>query len=139
VNAYTYDEIRIGQEESFQIAITDEDMAAFRKITGDDNPIHCDDAYAKQRGYEGRVVYGMLTASYLSALAGMYLPGEHSLIHETAVKFVAPNTKIGRMITVCGKVAEKHDIFKRLTITVTVADDSGAKLLRGTMKVGMAR
>jgi acyl dehydratase len=139
VNTYTYDEIAIGQEESFCIQVTDTAMEMFRQITGDNNPLHCDEKYARSRGYDGRVVYGMLTASYLSTLAGMYLPGEHSLIHEVNIKFTAPNSATGKgAITVNGRVTEKHDIFKRLTLKVAITADDGTKLLRGTMKVGVA-
>jgi acyl dehydratase len=139
VNTYTYEDIKIGQEESFCVQITDVDMEMFRQITGDNNPLHCDEDYARSRGYGGRVVYGMLTASYLSTLAGMYLPGEHSLIHEVDVKFTAPNGEIGKgAITISGRVTEKHDLFKRLTLKVTITADDGTKLLRGTMRAGVA-
>ena len=56
-------------------------MARFEAITGDVSPIHMDAEYAQKRGYPGRVVYGMLGASLFSTLAGVYLPGEHCLLH----------------------------------------------------------
>ena len=52
-------------------------MDQFLAITGDCSPIHVDADYAKDRGYPGCVVYGMLGASFFSTLAGVYLPGEH--------------------------------------------------------------
>jgi acyl dehydratase len=137
VNAYSYDNIEIGHTESFHAILSENDMAAFRKITGDDNPLHRDDAYAQQHGYPGRLAYGMLTASYLSTLAGVYLPGKYSLIHEVTVQFTAPNCKIGGGITVTGKVTDKHDMWKRLDIKVQIVSDDGVKLLRGSMKVGV--
>ncbi|MFP3154168.1 dehydratase [Lachnospiraceae bacterium ZAX-1] len=138
MKSYAYDDIAIGQEESFEITITAEDMEMFRKITGDDNPLHCDDSYAKKSGYDGRVVYGMLTASYLSALAGMYLPGEKSLIYETGVKFAKPLVwHSGVNLTVCGKVVEKNDMFRHIIIKVSITDSVGTKILRETMKVGV--
>lgn len=140
MNTYTYDQITIGQEESFAVTITDDDMEFFRKITGDDNPLHCNETFAKTRGYEGRVVYGMLTASYLSTLAGIYLPGENSLIYEVETKFVKPlvlhnNTNL----IVHGRVAEKNDVFKRIVIKVQIKDHCGEKILRGAMKVGVTQ
>ncbi|MDR1000790.1 MAG: dehydratase [Clostridiales bacterium] len=139
MNKFTYDDITVGQEASFTVTITDNNMAAFRMITGDDNPLHCDFGYAVNRGYDGRVTYGMLTASYLSALAGMHLPGERSLIHEVEVKFVKPLVlRNNANLTVYGKVSEKNDMFKRIVIKVTITNDNGDKVLRGTMKVGVA-
>lgn len=138
MNTYTYDEIQIGQEESFHAAITDEDMAAFRKITGDFNSLHCDDAYARQRGYDRRVVYGMLTASYLSALAGMYLPGKHCLIHQVEVKFAKVHYPGSGTLAVYGKCTEKQDTFRRIVLKVRVTNEAGETILRGQMKIGVA-
>jgi acyl dehydratase len=140
VNRFTYDQLTVGQEESFTVAITDKEMVFFRKITGDDNPLHCNEVYAKTRGYDGRIVYGMLIASYLSTLAGMYLPGENSLIYEVETKFVKPLVLYNKInLTIHGKVAEKNDVFKRIVIKVQIIDDNGEKILRGTMKVGVAQ
>jgi 3-hydroxybutyryl-CoA dehydratase len=140
MKTYTFDEIQVGQEESFTAVIESEHMEMFRKITGDSNPLHCDEGYAKERGYGGRVVYGMLTASYLSTLAGMYLPGQRSLIHEVEVKFTKALVLVGSTnLTIHGRVEEKNDTFSRLVIKVTVMNESGDKILRGTMKVGVAQ
>lgn len=139
MNQYTFEEIEIGQEESFNTVITAEHMAMFRAITGDNNPLHCDEKYAQSRGYAGRVVYGMLTASYLSTLAGMYLPGKRSLIYEVETKFAAPLVlDESAKLNVCGKVVEKNDLFKRIVLKVIITDEDGNKVLRGTMKVGVA-
>lgn len=138
MNTYTFDEISIGQEEEFCVRITEREMELFRQITKDDNPLHCSEAYAKSRGHKSRVAYGMLTASYLSTLAGMYLPGKLSFIHEVEVKFlkpVFPDEK--ETLRVCGTVTEKNDTFKRITLKVAIVGSSGTKYLRGIMKVGV--
>lgn len=137
MNCYTFDEIQIGHKESFVVTLSDGDIEAFRKITGDNNPLHCDDKYARERGYNGRVVYGMLTASYLSTLAGVYLPGEKCLIHEVTTKFDAPITEVGN-IRVCGEVVKKHDLFRLLTLNVEIRSGENVLLLHGTMKVSVA-
>ncbi len=62
MNHFTYEEISTGQTEEFSTVITDVMLDSFRVITGDDNPLHRDDEYAKERDYKGRVAYGMLTA-----------------------------------------------------------------------------
>ena len=89
-NAYGYGEIREGQTECFRVEVTAEKMELFEAITGDQNPLHLDDGFARQMGYDGRVAYGMLTASFYSTLAGMYLPGRWSLIHSVEAKFLRP-------------------------------------------------
>ena len=81
MNHYTLAEMTPGLSESFTVTVTEEMMARFEAITGDVSPIHMDAEYAQKRGYPGRVVYGMLGASFFSTLAGVYLPGEHCLLH----------------------------------------------------------
>lgn len=138
MNSYTYDEISVGQEESFRIDLTDEKVRAFRAITGDKNPLHTDVEYAKSKNYNDKVVYGMLTASFLSTLAGMYLPGKYSLIHSVEVKFPkALYASEGNNLTVHGKVLEKVDRFNLLILKVSIENSVGEKVCRGTMKVGV--
>ena len=81
MNHYTLAEMTPGLTEEFTVTVTPEMMDAFRAITGDVSPIHIDADYARGRGFPGRVVYGMLGASFFSTLAGVYLPGEHCLLH----------------------------------------------------------
>ena len=90
MNHYTFEEIKTGMEEQFSVTITEQMMQQFREMTGDVNPLHCDETFAKEKGFDGKVAYGMLTASFLSTMAGVYLPGENSLIQSVEVKFVKP-------------------------------------------------
>ena len=113
MNIYSYEEIEIGAEEKFEVTITTEMMEKFRDITGDVNPLHCDKEFAVSQGYPSEVVYGMLTASFYSALGGIYLPGKYCLIHSVEVKFVSP-VYVGDRLTVDGKVTEKNDTFQLL-------------------------
>lgn len=134
MNTYTYDEIEVGQAESFTVTVTEDMLASFKAITGDNNPLHNDEDFAKAKGQPGRVAYGMLTASFLSTLAGVYLPGERSLIQQVEIKFAKP-VYIGDTLTVTGQVAEKNDTVQRIELKVTIINQEGAKVLRGKMGV----
>ena len=73
MNEYCFEDIQIGQTESFQKEITVEMEDSFRKITGDTNPLHWDDVFAIEVGngkFKSHVSFGMLTASFYSTLAG---------------------------------------------------------------------
>ena len=137
MNEYTYEEIEQGHKESFSVTVTEEMMESFCKMTGDINPLHNEKEYAKSLGHPGRVVYGMLTASLLSTLAGVYLPGKRSLIQEVKVKFAKP-VYIGDTITVEGVVEEKHDVYSLLVLKVTMRNGAGEKVCRATMQVGVS-
>jgi len=136
VNEYTYEEIEIGHKESFSVTITKEMLQSFKQITGDINPLHNDEEYAKSKGHPQVVAYGMLTASFLSTLAGVYLPGKRSLIHETNVKFAKP-VYVGDTINIEGIVDEKNDTFSLLMIKFNMRNQNGVKICRGTMQVGV--
>lgn len=134
MNHYTYDEITIGQKVSFEAIVTEQMLDAFRGLTGDINPLHTDGAYAEEEGYEGRVAYGMLTASFMSTLAGVYMPGERSLIKEMKIKFAKP-VYPGDTITVSGEVTDKNDTFNMIVLKVTIRNDKDEKVLRGSMDI----
>lgn len=137
MNDLSYEEIEVGHRESFSVTVTEEMMDKFLAITGDVNPLHNDEDYARSAGHPGRVVYGMLSASLLSTLAGVYLPGKRSLIHEVKIKFAKP-VYIGDTLTVEGTVEEKHDVYSLLVLKVTVRNQSGDKVCRAKMQVGVS-
>ena len=82
MNEYQFSEIQIGDQESFIYHLDENKMRLFREISGDENPLHTDIDFAKEKGYSENVVYGQLTAAALSTLAGMYIPGKLSIIHK---------------------------------------------------------
>ena len=109
MNHYTMADMTPGRTEEFTVTVTAEMMDAFCALTGDTSPIHIDEGYARERGYPGRVVYGMLGASFFSTLAGVYLPGEHCLLHGVECKFAKP-VFIGDTLTVRGTVVRVSEI-----------------------------
>ena len=133
---FNFEEIDVGYEVSFDYNITDDKMQKFLEITGDINPLHNDLSYAKSKGYSEKVVYGMLTSAILSTLAGVYLPGEKSLIHEVSVSFVKPVFISNCPLLVKGKVVKKDERFKQIEIKCSIFDNKGDKVLRGNMKIG---
>ena len=136
MNEYKYEDITVGMKESFSVRVTEEMMGQFLQITGDNNPLHNDEAYAREKGFPSRVAYGMLTASFLSTLAGVYLPGKYSLIYNVQTEFPKP-VFIGDELTVTGKVSEKDDRFRMFTVKVSITNGSGKKVCRGKMTIGV--
>ena len=136
MNTYTYNEINVGIQEEFEVTITDEMMKQFEVISGDINPLHIDEGYAKKKGMLGRVVYGMLTSSFYSKLVGVYLPGEKCLLQEIDISFRSP-VYINDKLTVIGKVVSKNDIFNQVTIKAWVINGEGKKVSKARIKVGV--
>ena len=138
MNEYTYDDIHIGQMESFTVTVTEEMMKLFCVVTGDDNPLHTDEEYAAMQGFDKRVVYGMLTSSFVSTLAGVYLPGRYSLIRSVELKFPKA-VLVGDELTVSGEVTDKNDDYRFFTMKVTIRNAAGDKVCRGRMEIGVLR
>lgn len=138
MNHYRLADLTPGVTESFTVTITEEMMAQFYAITGDNSPIHMDADYAAGRGYPGRVVYGMLGASFLSTLAGVYLPGEHCLLHGVDLKFAKP-IFIGDTLTVTGVVDEVNDTFREIIIKASIVNQDGKKVTRAVIRAGVAQ
>ena len=138
MNHYRLADLTPGVTESFTVTITEEMMAQFYAITGDNSPIHMDADYAAGRGYPGRAVYGMLGASFLSTLAGVYLPGEHCLLHGVDLKFAKP-IFIGDTLTVTGVVDEVNDTFREITIKASIVNQDGKKVTRAVIRAGVAQ
>jgi 3-hydroxybutyryl-CoA dehydratase len=79
--------------------VRDEDVAAFAAVTGDDNPVHLDEAFAGGTIFKGRVAHGMLAAGYISALLGAELPGPGAIYLSQTLDFKRP-IRIGDEVTV---------------------------------------
>ena len=136
MNDYTYNEINIGHEEEFTQEITHEMENSFREITGDENPLHKDDFFARKDGkFEGHVCFGMLTASLLSTMAGMYLPGKYSLIHSIDnISFKKP-VYVGDTLKIGAIVVDKQDDLQLLILDVIIRNQHNKVVLKAIMKV----
>jgi acyl dehydratase len=131
---YTFNEIKIGQSKKFQITITESMVNDFAKISGDFSPIHMDETYAKSTTFNKRVVHGMLLASFLSRVDGMYLPGKHALYFSQNVEFRNP-CFIGDELTIESKVTDKSISTKILKIESKIFNQKNKILLYGEGKV----
>jgi len=134
LSEYTFDEIEIGLTKQFQITITESIIDDFAKLTGDFSPIHMDKDYASTTTFEKRVVDGMLLASFLSKIVGMYLPGKHALYFSQSLDFRQP-CFIGDTITVSSIVIDKSPSTKILKIESKITNQLGKILLSGIGRV----
>ena len=137
-NEYIYEDIAIGMNACFTVTVTPEQMAMFRDMSGDVNPLHNDEAYAKSLGYPDRVSFGMLSASFLSTLAGVYIPGKYSIIHSVDVSFPKP-VIVGDQLSISGTVIEKNEVYRYFIMQVSITNQRNEKVCRGKMQIGVAK
>ena len=138
MNNYCFSDISIGMKESFQKEITAEMEDMFRQISGDENPLHRLDDFAieiSNNKFKKHVSFGMLTASLFSTMAGVYLPGENSLIHSfDEISFLQP-VYAGDLLTVEGEVEDKSEGLNLIKIKVKITNQDNKTVSRAKMKV----
>jgi len=133
-NELSYNEISIGQQESFIIKITESMVEKFSNLSGDLNPLHMDNQFAESSSFKKRIVHGMLLASFFSQLIGMKLPGKNALYFSQTLNFRSP-CYIDDEIEVVGEVIEKSDSTQIITVSTSIFNKSKTCLIDGIAKI----
>jgi acyl dehydratase len=110
----------VGDSAEITKTIEQTDIQAFAEVTGDRNPIHLDDDFAKTTRFGRRIAHGMLTASLISSVLANELPGEGSVYLGQTLQFVAPvfpGDEVTARVTV-KEVREDKPVVKLETICV---------------------
>jgi 3-hydroxybutyryl-CoA dehydratase len=105
------------------------DIDAFAKLTGDENPVHLDEAYAAQERFGSRIAHGMLAGGFISAVLGNDLPGPGSIYLSQTLRFRRP-VRIGDEVTARAEVVEINETRARVTLK-TVCTVSGEVVVDG--------
>lgn len=116
----TIDKLEIGQSASFTKTITETDVTLFAGISGDLNPVHVNDVYAKESRFKGRIAHGMLGASLISTVLGMYMPGPGCIYRKQDLSFKAPvylGDTLTATCTVKEKIVEKNIVVLETKVT----------------------
>jgi 3-hydroxybutyryl-CoA dehydratase len=136
VNSLDWSALGVGVSAEFEVTVTQAMLERFRTDTGDDNPLHHDAAYARKEGFAGPVVYGLLTSSFLSRLAGVHLPGERCLLQGVDVSFHKP-VYVGDQLTVRGEVTYRNEACRQAEIACRITNQHGDRVVRARLKVGV--
>ncbi|HSS20761.1 MAG TPA: SDR family oxidoreductase [Pyrinomonadaceae bacterium] len=87
---YSAADLRAGLKVSYEVEITEDDILAFARLTGDENPLHINADYARASNFQGRIVHGAYQTGLASALLGMHLPGQKVLLGTINARFPSP-------------------------------------------------
>jgi 3-hydroxybutyryl-CoA dehydratase len=113
--SYFFEDLELGMEASVSRTVSEADIVGFADVTGDRNPVHLDADYAARTMFKERIAHGMLTASYISAVFGMELPGPGVIYISQTLNFRAP-VKIGDEVVAKVKIAELFPAKRRALI-----------------------
>jgi len=125
---------KVGDSAEITKTIEQSDIDAFASVTGDRNPVHVDEEFAKTTRFGKRIAHGMLTASLISAVLANKLPGEGSVYLGQTLQFVAPvfpGDDITARVTV-KEIREDKPIVKLETICM---NQRGEIVIRGEATV----
>ena len=126
--------LSVGDTAEITRTIAESDIEAFADVTGDRNPVHLDDEFAKNTRFGRRIAHGMLTASLISSVLANHLPGEGSVYLGQTLQFVAPvfpGDEVTARVTVV-EVRENRPIVKLETVCV---NQRGETVIRGEATV----
>lgn len=114
-----------GDTASLSRTISEDDIRAFANATGDRNPLHLDEEFARQTRFGRRIAHGMLSASLISAVIADKLPGQGSIYLGQTLQFVAavfPGDTVTARVTVTG-IREDKPIIKLETVCTNQRDE----------------
>ena len=126
-DGYKYEDLSIGMTHQTEHVITEKDIELFAEVSGDRNPLHMDEEFAKNTPFGQRIAHGALTASYISGILGNDLPGPGSIFVGLNMRFRRP-VLIGSLVIVKVEVTEMRDRGNRVTLKVSCNVDGKAAI-----------
>lgn len=109
------EEIAVGMRRRLTKLVQDADLEMFARVSGDRNPVHFDESYARDTIFAGRIAHGMLTASLISAVIGEQLPGHGAIYLKQSLSFLAP-VRPGDLVEAEVSVASIDHSRRRVTL-----------------------
>ena len=116
-----FEDLAVGQTAAMTRTVAEQDLTAFAEVTGDTNPVHLDEDYAKTTMFKGRIAHGMLSAGYISAVFGTRLPGPGAIYVAQSLKFRGPvriGDEVETKVEVTDLVADKKFAVFKTTCSV---------------------
>jgi len=99
------EDLSVGQSASYTKTVTEADIVKFAEVSGDNNPVHLDEAFAQSTMFKGRIAHGMLSAGFISTVIGTRLPGPGAVYMSQTLYFRAP-VRIGAEVTATVEIVE---------------------------------
>lgn len=130
----TYNEIKIGDARQFSKTLTEADLLLFATVSGDVNPVHLDDQFAKTSIFKERIAHGMWSGSLISATLATVIPGPGTIYLNQSLNFKAP-VKLGDTLTVTLTAKEKDDEKHTVVFDCDVVNQKGRSVVDGEAKV----
>jgi 3-hydroxybutyryl-CoA dehydratase len=110
-----FEDLAVGMRATIRKTVENEDVIHFAELSGDHNPIHLSEHFARKTRFGGRIVHGLYTASLISGVIGMRLPGPGAVYISQTLNFRGP-VKIGDVVDVSVEVVELTEKNRRVRL-----------------------
>ncbi len=120
IDGYFIEDLELGMSAIFAKTITEADIVLFSGITGDMNPVHVNEEFAKETMFKGRIAHGMLTGSLISTVLGMKMPGPGCIYISQTLNFKAP-VRPGDTAVAHAEIITIDNKRKRITMATKVS------------------
>ena len=131
---YSLEDLSVGMTDAYVHIVSEADVVRFADVSGDRNPVHLDEAFARTTRFKGRIVHGMLSASFLSTAIASRLPGPGTIYLTQNLSFRAPvriGDRVEARVTVTDIIREKARVMLKTVCRVgeTVVIDGDALVM----------
>lgn len=130
----TFDELKVGDSASIARTLTYKDIELFAIMSGDVNPAHVDEEFAKSDMFHRIIAHGMWGGALISTVLGTQLPGPGAIYLGQSLKFRRP-VSLGDTITVTVRVTEKAEEKNRVSLDCQATNQKGEVVISGTAEV----
>lgn len=130
ITGKSIDELKVGDVAEFAKTVAETDIYLYAGITGDFNPAHVNEAYAKTTFFKTRIAHGMLTAGFISAIIANQLPGPGTIYLKQDLSFLAP-VHMGDTITGRVEVIELNVEKNRVRLKTTCSNQDSVMVISG--------
>ncbi len=132
----TFDEIVVGQRVAMHVRLTPELIDAFARLTGDLNPMHMSDEFARERGFPNRLAHGLLTAAFFSTICGMLLPGRDCLLQSARFDFRKP-VPADTPLKLEAVVVQKIEAVRAVVLEISARNAADEVVISGKIQAGV--
>ena len=135
---YLFKDLIEGKAAVIETELTNDMLESFSGLSGDLSSIHTSGEFAKESGFKGRVVHGLLLGAIASRLIGMELPGKYGILHTITLNFHKP-CYVGDKITLKGEISDISEAVKAIVVKIKIIRDNGDLAVTGRAQIGVTK
>ena len=136
--SFTYEELKLSHKASHAYQVSASVYADFLHAFKDTSPIHVDDALARDRGFEGKIMHGTILNGFISHFIGVHFPGKNSLLQSVNIQYKSP-TFLNDKIQIEGVITQKIDSVKVIVLELVLTNLSKNKVAaKAKVQVGLS-